>query len=475
MNLCTLLRDSGLFCNLPDCEIAGITENIEKVTTGSIFVAVKGKNINGNDYISRAVEQGAVCIVSEENNESLRVIKTEDARLSLARLCSTFYGHPEKKLKMVGITGTNGKTTVCEYLSYILSASGKKCGVIGTLGVKNGEYFSETGYTTPSAEILYKELDGFVRSGCEYCIMEVSSQALEQKRTAPVEFLLSVFTNIGTDHLDRHGTFENYLTAKASLFSQTENALLNADDVNYGRMADRCKGKIYTFSAKDRFSDYSAKDVRYSDGGISYIFFDKRNIIPLSAGLTGEFSVYNTLAAFSAAELLGIDPVAFPGFAENLPAIKGRMQKIEKDGVKVFVDFAHTPEALMNVLSALRDVTGNNLFCVFGCGGNRDKGKRPLMGEIASRYADSVIITSDNPRKENPAEISSDILKGIKNKRKVIVENDRRRAIEIALTKAKTGDTVLIAGKGHEEYQLIGDKKYNFSDEMTVKTILGLV
>ncbi len=475
MNLHTLMNDLRLSCSLPDCEITGVTENIENVTKGSIFVAVKGKSFDGNDCTERALGQGAVCVVSEEESENSLVIKTDDARLALAHLCSAFYSHPERKLKMTGITGTNGKTTVCEYLSHILEATGKKCGVIGTFGVRNGEYFSETGYTTPSPEILYKELDSFVKSGCEYCIMEVSSQALEQKRTAPIAFTLAVFTNIGTDHLDRHGTFENYLSAKASLFAQSEKALLNADDINSEIMAEKSRGQVFTFSAKDRYADFAAKDIRYPAGGISYIFFDKKNIIPVSAAFTGEFSVYNSLAAFSAAEILGVSPSLFSELAKTLPEIKGRMQKISKDELTVFIDFAHTPEALQSVLAALRKNTENKLYCVFGCGGNRDKSKRPLMGQIAARYSDCVIITGDNPRNENPREISEDILKGIKNKKNVIVENDRKRAIEIALSGMKSGDTLLVAGKGHEEYQIIGDKKYIFSDETTVKTILGLI
>jgi len=341
LNLYTLMKEAGISCDFADCEITGITEHIENVTDGSIFVAVRGKSFNGNSFIAQAFEKGAVCVFSEENNDEPRVIKTDDARVSLAMLCSAFYSHPERKLKMVGITGTNGKTTVCEYISYILGIAGKKCGVIGTLGVKNGEYFSETGYTTTSPETLYKELDGFVKSGCEYCVMEVSSQALEQKRVAPVTFQLCVFTNIGTDHLDRHGTFRNYLSAKASLFSQTEKALLNADDINAEIMAENCRGAVYTFSAKDRFADFSAKDIRYTKNGFSYIFFDKKNIIPVLSDGTGEFSVYNTLAAFSAAEILGVPPSLFTEIAGNLPPVKGRMEKIEKDGVAVYIDFAH--------------------------------------------------------------------------------------------------------------------------------------
>ncbi len=474
MNLYKLIAQTGISCTLPDREITGITEHIENVTDGYIFVAVKGASFDGNSFIGEALLKGASCVFSEEDSENPLVVKTDDARYTLAMLCSAFYGHPWKKLKTVGITGTNGKTTVAEYLSYILNCSGYKCGVIGTLGVRCEGYSFDTGYTTPSPEILYRELDSLVKNGCIYCIAEVSSQALEQKRVAPIVFDTAVFTNIGTDHLDRHGTFQNYISAKSLLFSQSEKAVINADDINADQMAEKCRGTVYTFSAKDRFSDFSAKDIRYSQDGISCIFFDKKNIIPLFFDGAGEYSVYNALAAFSAAEVLGLSPYSFPEIAKNLPPVKGRLSRLEKDGIRVYIDFAHTPEALQAVLQALKRITSGRLYCIFGCGGNRDKSKRPLMGEVAARYADTVIITSDNPRFENPAEISADIRRGIRNKRNIITENDRQKAIELALSKAKPGDAVLVAGKGHEEYQLICGKKYSFSDEMTVKNILGL-
>lgn len=475
MNLYELLSEAGLSADLPDCEVCGVTENIDNVVKGSVFVAVAGGHCDGNEYISSALEKGAVCAVSENPSDNRQILTVSDARLALSMLCDAFYGHPHKKLKMVGVTGTNGKTTVCEYISFILSSRGKRCGVIGTLGAKSESRTTQTGYTTPSAEILYRELDGFVKDGCEYCIMEVSSQALSQKRVEPIRFSLSVFTNIGTDHLDYHKTFEDYLSAKARLIHLSDRALINADDINFCSIAENFSGEKYTYSAKDRYADFSAKDVKFSAASAGYIYFNNKDIVPVKLDSTGELAVYNSLCAFSACEILGVDCISFGILAEALPAIKGRMQKISAGGIDAIIDFAHTPQALESVLCALRQKDSGKIIVVFGCGGDRDKGKRPVMGEIAARLSDAVILTDDNPRGESSSEIINDILSGIRGKRKVIVEPDRRKAIEKAIKKAKIGDTVLVAGKGHEEYQIIGSEKQYFSDELTVRQLFGLV
>ena len=475
MNLYSLLEEIGVTVNFEDCEVFNVTENIGAVTENSIFVAVKGSRNDGNGYIAAAFEKGAVCVISEYENDNERVVKTDDSRLALSVLCSAFYSHSHRKMKIVGITGTNGKTTVCGYLSHILTTAGKKCATVGTLGVKGEAHFTDTGYTTPSPEILYKELDALVSSGCEYCVMEVSSQALQQKRVDPIHFELAVFTNLGTDHLDWHKTFENYVASKARLFSMCEKALINADDVNFRMLTENSGAEIFTFSAKDRFADFSAKDIRFSEKGTTFIFFDKKNIIPVSTENIGEISVYNILSAMSAAQITGIGVDALSEAVGALPAIRGRMQRIDYQGINIFIDFAHTPQALSLVLSALKEITRGKLICVFGCGGERDKSKRPVMGSVAVKNSDLLFITNDNPRNESPSAIIGDILSGIGNKRKVTVEENREKAIATALKKAKKGDTVLIAGKGHEEYQLIGSEKYYFSDELTVKKILGLV
>ncbi len=475
MNLYELLAGAGLCADVPDCCVSGVTEKIDKVKEGSVFVAVKGESRDGNQFAERALEKGAVCIVSEEAFSEKYFVRTDDARRTLSYLCSSFYRNPQRRLKMVGVTGTNGKTTVCEYISHLLSFEGKKCAVIGTLGAKSDGVNSFTGYTTPSAEILYEALDGFVRDGCEYCIMEVSSQALAQKRVEPIRFSLAAFTNIGTDHLDYHGSFDAYLDAKCRLAELSDKILVNTDDVNFLQLIENFSGEKYTFSAKNRTADFSAKDIRYSADSASYIFFDKKSIVPVSLFSIGEISVYNSLCALASAELLGADNEKFSASAESLPAVRGRMQKISSEGIDVYVDFAHTPQALELVLRALRQNKDGRLITVFGCGGNRDKGKRPAMGRIASELSDTVILTDDNPRNEDSSEIISDILSGIGSKRKVVSEPDRRKAIEKAIKKAKNGDTVLIAGKGHELYQIIGSEKQYFSDELTVKQIFGLV
>ena len=330
MNLCEIFSGAGLHVSLPDCEVTCVTENIDSVIKGSIFVAVSGEHHDGNGYIEKALEKGAVCIVSEKDSDRREVVKVSDSRLALSLLCSAFYGNSHKKLKIIGVTGTNGKTTVCEYISYLLRLSGSKCAVLGTLGARSDGHSTYTGYTTPAAEILYKELDAFVEDGCEYCVMEVSSQALSQKRVDPIRFSLAVFTNIGTDHLDWHKTAGNYLAAKARLVFMSDAVLINADDVNLMTAGECFTGRKYTFSVKGRYADFTAKAIRYNEKGISYLFFDNKNIIPINTDTFGEYSVYNTLCAFSACGILGLQCENFTDAAKTLPEIKGRMQKYLK-------------------------------------------------------------------------------------------------------------------------------------------------
>ena len=475
MNLYELFSSAGISADLPRCEVSGVTESIDNVTRGSVFVAVKGESHDGNEFTARALEKGAVCVVCENASDDPHFVTVTDARLSLSMLCDAFYGHPHRKMKMIGVTGTNGKTTVCEYIAHILTLAGKRCAVLGTLGARSCGHSSYTGYTTPSPEILYRALNGFVEDGCEYCIMEVSSQALSQKRVDPISFRLGIFINIGTDHLDYHKSFENYLGAKLRLAGLSEMILINADDLNFSTAVEAVGEGKYLFTAKDRYADFYAKDIRYNKNGSSYIFFDKKNIVPLEVNGAGELFVCNSLCAFAAAQLLLDDCSIFPDAAKSLPSVRGRMQKISCGNKDVIIDFAHTPQALEAVLGDLRRSVQGRIITVFGCGGERDRGKRPLMGAAATAMSDAVIITDDNPRGEASSEIIGDILSGIARKRNVSVEPDRQKAIEKAIKKAKAGDTVLIAGKGHEEYQLTGSCKQYFSDELTVKRIFGLV
>lgn len=475
MNLDFLLSEVGIKVNFGETEVALVTERIENVEKGSLFVAVEGESFDGNSFIDEAFQKGAVAVITEKDIKGDRIIRVKNTRLILSFLCSAFYSHPQYRMKMIGITGTNGKTTTAHYLKHILCESGKKSAVIGTLGVNSEENCVDTGYTTPSPEVLFRELNALALREYEYCIMEVSSQALSQHRVDPIEFELAVFTNIGSDHTDYHGSMTKYVNSKSGLFALAKKSLINTDDA-YSDIFEKAAGEnIFLYSAHDKAADYMAKNIRYSENGFSYIVLKNNALERFNTNGVGEFSVYNTLCAIAAADILGI-PFNFSSSALSiLPEVKGRLQKIVSTDKNIYIDFAHTPEALEAVLKALRSIKPSKLICVFGCGGNRDRSKRSAMGRIAEMYCDKIILTSDNPRNETAENIISDIECGIRNKKLLSVEKDRAEAIRMAIETAHSDDIVLIAGKGHEEYQLIGGNKIYYSDVATVKTLLGLI
>lgn len=475
MNLDFLLGEVGIKSNFGDVEITSVTERIEKVKEGSLFVAVQGNNFDGNAFITEALSKGAAAVITEKDIKADNVIKVNCARTMLSFLCSALYSYPQYKMKMIGITGTNGKTTTAQYLKHILLSAGKKCAVIGTLGIDSDEMSVSTGYTTPSPEVLFRELNDLVGRGYEYCILEVSSQALAQARVDPIEFELAVFTNIGRDHTDYHGSIEKYVAAKAKLFTLSKNSLINTDDAYAEIFENHSSGKVLLYSAKDKAADYMAKNIRFSENGFSYIALKNDAVERFNTNGLGEFTVYNTLAAIAAADVLEIEFEKAVSSLSLLPEVKGRLQKIDCIEKNVYIDFAHTPEALEAVLKTMRSHTKAKLICVFGCGGNRDRSKRSIMGRIAENYCDEIVLTSDNSRDESPDAIMTDISNGIKNKKNIIKEKDRKKAIELALRIAGNEDVVLVAGKGHEEYQLTNGTKEYFSDVLTVKTLLGLI
>lgn len=473
MNLESCLRRIGVSGNVRDTVITSVTENIDEVKKGSLFAAVKGRRTDGNLLIERAFSMGAAAVLTEEDINTKGVIRVPDVRSALGIACSEFYGDPQNKMKITGITGTNGKTTTAEYLRHFLEAGGYKTAVIGTFGSRRDDYFSDTGFTTPSQTVLFRELHSHMTAGVTHLVMEVSSQALSQKRTECIDFTLSVLTNIGHDHLDYHGSMEEYVNAKKLLFGKAESSLINGDDVYCQEFINASKGTFRTYSAEDRLSDFSAKNIRFSEEEISYLFLSDKGICRLRYKGTGNASVYNVLCAASSAELLGVSSDVIEKAAGALPAVNGRMEKLTAGEIEIYIDFAHTPEALASVLSALKKNIKGRLICVFGCGGDRDKTKRSEMGKIASRFADRIILTSDNPRNEDPLEIIGDIVKGISNKN-IYQEPSREEAIKLAFEISGEGDRILIAGKGHEEYQIIGNEKRFFSDRLTVKKIFGI-
>ena len=473
MILNELLREIGAGCAFGDAEVAAVTDKPEDVVPGSLFVAVEGGRFDGHSAVNDALSRGAVAAVTQRSLGTCREIVVPDTRRALSCLCAAFYGHPDRALRLIGVTGTNGKTSTAEYLKTVLERTGRRCGVIGTLGCGIADERDDSGYTTPESGAFFAALRRMADAGCGYCVAEVSSQALSQSRADAARFALGVLTNVGTDHLDYHGSFSVYVEAKSRLFRLSDRALLNADDAYCEQIAAQAGLTEYdTYSVRGCYADYMMKNIRRRGETAEFIIAGLRETADMRIPAACDFTLSNVLAAVAAAAVLGVRIEEAARALSELPPIKGRMQKISSAGVTAYVDFAHTPEALSGALRGLKRLARGRLIAVFGCGGDRDPGKRPEMGRIAAAYADVVIVTSDNPRGEDPLHIIEDILAGVKNKGAVFAQPDREKAIALAVNKAVPGDIILIAGKGHEEYQLAAGRKTAFSDADVVRKLL---
>ncbi len=456
-------------------EILGIAENSKQVKPGELFVCVSGAKQDGRTFAKEAVKKGAAALIVEGKaipELSVPQLVVKDSREALAKAAHFYYGFPSRQVKVIGVTGTKGKTTTTYLIRSILEQSGLKTGLIGTIAYEIGDKKVEAGNTTPSALTLVKLLREMTEAGCSWAVMEVSSHALEMKRVLGVEFTGAVFTNLGRDHLDYHKTFANYFKAKSRLFTEFKTIkarVVNADDPRGKKLLTRLKSKGVGYGVKQKCA-YQASDVELKPGHLRFNVKGHAFELPM----TGLFNIYNSLAALSVLKELGFSWAALQKGLALAPPVPGRFEQV-KGGqpFTILVDYAHTSDALEQALIACRQLMegqGQRLLSVFGCGGDRDKTKRPLMGEISSRLADLTIITSDNPRSEKPRMILDDILRGIpaqsiqNGHRRVWVEEDRGKAIRLALSMAKAGDVVLIAGKGHETYQIIGENKQHFDD-----------
>ncbi len=398
-------------------------------------------------------------------------IIVRDTREALSFICAAFYHNAHKKLKIIGVTGTNGKTSTTYMIKKILDHSGKKTGLIGTVRYFNHDDEGvEADLTTPEPQQLYKMFYSMVKSGCEYCVMEVSSQALAQCRCSAIDFECAVFTNLSVDHLDYHLSEENYFDSKAKLFSQSRISVINADDKNATHIFGFVKGKALFFSAKNKNSDFYAENISFNSVGCRYFLKE----IPVEISMPGEFSVYNSLGAIGCCNALGRSLKNCIEALKDMDTIPGRAEVLKTDTpYDVVIDYAHTPEGIKNILSAMKKLSEGRVVSLFGCGGNRDKIKRPMMAKAAAENSDYVIITTDNPRNENPDEIIEDILPGIRNiKTPCAVIPDRTYAIEYALKNAKDGDIIVLCGKGHETYQVIGDDKHPYDEREIVRRYL---
>ena len=462
-----------------DVDIKGIEIDSRKVARGGLFVAMKGTQVDGHSFIPKALELGAVAILCEdlpekcpENVTFVQVTSTEEA---VGPVATQFYGNPSTRLKLVGVTGTNGKTTIATLLYNMFRQFGHKCGLLSTVCNYIEDEAIPASHTTPDAIELNRLLAKMVENGCEYAFMECSSHAIAQQRIGGLQFAGGLFTNLTRDHLDYHGTFENYRDAKKKFFDDLPKkafAIVNADDKNGAFMVQNTKATVKTYSSQ-RMADFRARILECHFEGM-YLEIDGHEV---GVQFIGKFNVSNLLCVYGAAVMLGKQPGEILVAMSTLHSVSGRLDPVRSpEGFTAIVDYAHTPDALENVLNAIHEVLdgkGGKIITVCGAGGNRDKGKRPLMAQEAVRQSDRVVITSDNPRFEDPQAIIDDMLAGLDQKqlKKVVSIVDRKEAIRAACMMAEKGDVVLVAGKGHEDYQEIQGVKHHFDDKEVLREV----
>jgi UDP-N-acetylmuramoyl-L-alanyl-D-glutamate--2,6-diaminopimelate ligase len=467
-----------------DCEITGLHNDSRQINPGYLFIAYKGELADGRQYISKAIEAGAKAIVYDPVNcsedsfpsGSVPIIPFPEVSNYLGQLSSIFFGEPVKALDITGITGTNGKTTIAYMLTQAYAFLGDATAYIGTLGHGAIDAMQPLQNTTPDGLVLHQLFNQYKHEGVKQVCMEVSSHALSLNRVDKVKFDTAVFTNLSHEHLDFHHTFEAYANAKARLFAWPglKFAVINADDAHSELMKSKLRPdcKLITYGVREK-SDVAAKDIRLSVTGSSFTIVSQWGDFPLTIKVIGLFNIYNALAVFSCLMVNGYSSVMVLDVMSKLEAVPGRM-KVVSQSPGILVDFAHTPDALDNALSTLTELKTGRIITVFGCGGERDKEKRPIMGKIASQYSDVLIITSDNPRREDPLDIINQIEAGVaKEDTYVLSIINRKEAIEKAISMAEADDMILIAGKGHESYQQIGLERFDFSDQNIVEKILS--
>ncbi len=475
MNISELLREVKTTGTYNEAEVLDLTDDSRKVTAGSVFVCIRGARFDGHDAAVEMEEKGAVLIVAEHATGAKNEVIVEETRSAYSELCAAFYGFPAKKLKLIGVTGTNGKTTTTMLLKELFDKAGVKAGLIGTVENRVCDTVYPASYTTPGSKELQFLFSEMVKAGCTHCIMEVSSQALAQGRVEGCHFALALFTNLTQDHLDYHGTFQNYADAKRILFKQADMAVLNADDPYAKEMVKGLSIPTVTFSVHQDDSDYTAKNVICTASHVQYELLEKDgNIGRALVHIPGRFTVYNSLGAAVCAVLAGLDFDKVLHLLSEAKGVPGRVEVVPTNtDYTVLIDYAHSPDGLENVLTSLREIAESRIITVFGCGGDRDRTKRPIMGETVGRLSDVAVVTSDNPRTEDPDAIIEDVLEGMQHsKARVKRITDRTEAIRYALKTAKPKDIVLLAGKGHETYQIRGTEKFHFDEREIVKEIL---
>ena len=474
MLLSELAMSTGLRYTGENVDIRSIEYDSRKVKQGSMFCCIVGQLFDGHTFAEAAVKQGAVALLVErELPLPVPQVVVKNARKSMAEMAAAFYGYPQREIQVLGVTGTNGKTTTTYMVKAIAEQAGKKVGIIGTIRNMIGSESLHTDRTTPESVDLFRLLRTMADARVDLVVMEVSSHALEQFRVHGIKFDVALFTNLTQDHLDYHKTFENYLQAKKILFLNAKKAVVNVDDPYADRIMSGLSIPITTFGVRDR-ADIAASDIDITTRGVQFDLHTPCGDVRMNLPIPGLFSVFNAMGAVGMAQAIGIQLPAIKQGLESMTSVSGRLEAVGSHlPYSIFVDYAHTPDALENVLKTVCDFAKKRVICVFGCGGDRDRAKRPIMGEIAGRYSDLAIITSDNPRNEDPMAIIETIEEGVKRSgaKYVVIEN-RRQAIAHAISVAEPDDVILIAGKGHENYQEINGTRYHFDDKETVKELL---
>ncbi len=477
MTLQEYLKDISYTTDLTGLDqitITGVTNDSRQIKKGCIFVCIKGGKFDGHDAAAQAAAHGAAAVVAERDVGLPCQILVENSRSAYAILCANHFNNPSRRLKLIGTTGTNGKTTTTFLLKSILQAAGRKVGLMGTIHNEILDMELPAKYTTPDPYQLHAMLDRMAEAGCEYVVMEVSSHALDQHRLDGCEFEVGIFTNLTQDHLDYHKTMENYFAAKKRLFSMSRRAVINVDDPHGCQLAEELGDKALTVSLDRNDADLTAKNITFDARGTSFILVGKNMIERIRIGQPGRFSVSNAMGAAGACLLLGLSTAEIAKGLRDCPGVAGRAEVLPCDeGYTIIRDYAHTADGLEKMISALKEYATGRVVTLFGCAGNRDRTKRAQMGEMAAKYSDFVILTSDNPRDEDPIRIINDAKPGLdRYDTPYRIIPDRYEAISWALDNARPGDILLLAGKGHEDYQVLHDETIYFDEKVVVRELL---
>lgn len=475
MKLSELLKNIKVKNEYTDREVCEVTADSRQVKEGYLFVCIKGATFDGHNAAAEMLEKGAAAVVAERDLGLDGQIIVDNTRDAYSAICANFFGNPADELKLIGLTGTNGKTTTTFLIKQILENVGKKVGLVGTVQNMVGDEIYPAHYTTPDPHELQSLFRKMVDAKCEYCVMEVSSQALAQGRVAGIHFLIGVFTNLTQDHLDYHKTWENYFGAKRMLFESCDIALTNVDDENGLKIVEGLPCKVKTYGVKNINSDFTARNVVFKPNGVKYELVCDR-IGTVKCPIPGRFSVYNSLCAASVALTLGFELEDVISAISKSNGVKGRIEVVPTGtDYTVIIDYAHSPDGLENIITSLKEIAKGRVVTLFGCGGDRDRTKRPKMGRIAAELSDFCVVTSDNPRSEDADKIIDDILEGMQDTKtpyKVVV--NRKEAIKWALDNAQPDDIILLAGKGHETYQILPTGTIHFDEREVVAEVLGI-